>query len=283
MPDQLITINENIASKLIKNQFPEWSDLLIRPVAQSGWDNRTFHLGDELLLRFPSKAMYAPQVLKEQHWLPRLASHLPLQIPQSVAMGEPSDVYPWHWSIYKWLKGEPASLNNIDNITNFAEDLAKFLVALQGCDITNGPQAGPENFYRGGVLSHYEKDTRDAIANSHHGFDANLLTAIWDQALASTWQQAPVWVHGDVALGNLLVKEGKIVAVIDFGQLAIGDPACDLAVAWTLFVGQSRDTFRNRLQLDDATWQRARGWVLWKTLCAPVAGTDCHEIIGRIL
>ena len=175
--------------------------------------------------------------------------------------------YPLHWSIYKWLEGSPASIECIADLSQFATALAEFLSALQQCDATGGPLAGEHNFYRGGSLSIYDTETREAIENLEDKNYAKATTEVWDLALASAWERPPVWVHGDVAVGNLLVKNGQLSAVIDFGQLGIGDPACDLAIAWTFFTGENREAFRSVLNLDKATWERGRGWALWKALC----------------
>lgn len=272
-----------LVKRLISIQFPQWSTLPINPVKSSGWDNRTYHLGNNMTIRLPSKAEYASQVEKEQTWLPKLAKHLPLAIPKPIAKGRPTSEYPWPWSIYQWLEGETASPVRIDDLNQFAESLANFLKALQQCDTAGAPVAGPENFYRGGPLSIYDIDTRKAIKQLEDKKLAHTLSCIWEQALASSWQHKPVWIHGDIAVGNLLVAGGKLSAIIDFGQLAVGDPACDLAIYWTFLSGTSREIFYNILNLDRDTWDRARGWVLWKTLCAPVAGTDCERILNDLV
>lgn len=281
-PDKFV-IDLPLVQKLIHEQFPQWASLSIQPVKSSGWDNRTFHLGKHMLIRLPSNEAYAPQVEKEQYWLPKLAPKLPLAIPRPVAMGKPTNEYPWHWSIYQWLEGQTVTASRISDKKLFAENLAKFLKALQRCDTLGAPVAGPDNFYRGGDLSVYDVDTRKALTQIDNEQLANKLTAIWEKALSSKWHNDPVWVHGDIAIGNLLVNKGELVAVIDYGQLAIGDPACDLAIYWTLLSGQSREMFRNILELDNDTWNRGRGWVLWKTLCAPIAGTDCDTILNEII
>jgi len=278
-----VKIDVSFVQRLIREQFPEWADLQIKPVESSGWDNRTFHLGKDMMARLPSNAEYASQVEKEQHWLPILKPHLPLAIPKPIAMGKPTSEYPWHWSIYQWLEGETASTNCITDLNHFAEILANFLKALQQCDTTDAPIAGPNNFYRGGPLNVYDVDTRKAIAQIDDEKLADTLTVIWEKALDSTWQKDPVWIHGDIAVSNLLVTNGELSAVIDFGQLAIGDPACDLAIYWMFLSGESQKIFRKVLNLDSNTWDRARGWVLWKTLCAPIAGTACNKILNEII
>lgn len=230
-------------------------------------------------VRLPSAQDYAAKVAKEQHWLPRLAPSLPLPIPTPLAMGKPAAGYPWPWSVYRWIEGDTVAVAPIKDMTEFAVALAEFLVALQRIDTTDGPVAGEHNFYRGGNLAVYDAEARLAIGKLGNLIDVDAVTTAWDAALASTWQQPPVWVHGDIAVGNLLVNNGQLSAVIDFGSLAIGDPACDLVISWTWFTAISRAAFRTELNLDDATWARARGWALWKALivCAALPGTNSAE------
>jgi len=181
-----------------------------------------------MTVRLPSAESYASQVEKEQKWLPKLAPNLPLPIPQPLAMGKPSEDYPWPWSVYQWLDGKTASLEIISDLSAFALKLAEFLKAFQKIDSTGGPVAGPQNFYRGGSLKIYDQETREAIKKLDSAMDSKRITAIWNRALDSEWNQPPVWMHGDIAIGNLLVNNGELSAVIDFGQLGVGDPACDL-------------------------------------------------------
>lgn len=259
-------INKALVSRLINKQFPEWSDLYNTAVKNGGNDNRTFHLGDQMSVRLPSAAGYAPQVEKEQKWLPILGEKLSLPIPVPIAKGNPNEEYHWSWSIYKWLEGEPLSYNNIENLNHIAKELGIFLKELQAIDASEGPLAGKHNFYRGGSLSIYNDETRNAIENNKEDFDGGLLSEIWWLALDSEWKSMPVWVHGDIAPGNLLVKDGNLCAVIDFGILGVGDPSCDAAIAWTFFDDASRNVFRNEINFDKVTWNRARGWALWKAL-----------------
>jgi len=278
-----VQINEKLVHNLIFSQFPKLADLKIKAVSNQGWDNRTFHLGDNMLVRLPSDAMYASQVKKEYYWLPKLRSCLPLEIPKPIAMGNPTPEYPFHWLINEWLEGDTSAVDRIDDLGKFAISLAEFIKSLHQCDTKGAPLAGPDNFYRGGSLSIYDADTRKAIAQLKDKNLSRSLTAIWEKALSSSWEKSPVWVHGDIAIGNLLVTNGKLSAVIDFGQLAIGDPACDLVIYWTFLSGESQGMFRKTLNLDNDTWDRARGWALWKILCAPIAGTDCGKIIDGII
>jgi aminoglycoside phosphotransferase (APT) family kinase protein len=275
-----ITINETLVRHLVATQFPQWKDLSIRAVEQSGWDNRTFHLGEHMLVRMPSAEDYALQVEKEQQWLPKLAPLLPLPIPVPLGLGEPTNDYPWKWSIYAWLPGETATHSRITDLCGFAKNLAQFLIALQRIDSKNGPLPGPHSFYRGGALTTYDDEIRQAINALKGKIDTNAVTEIWEAALATEWTNPPVWVHGDISTGNLLVQNGQLSAVIDFGQLTVGDPACDFAIAWTFFKNKSRDAFRSALSLDNATWARGSGWALWKALIvyAGLSGTNPLEI-----
>jgi aminoglycoside phosphotransferase (APT) family kinase protein len=262
----VVDIDAELVRRLIRQQFPQWAGLPVNPVEQQGWDNRTFRIGREVLARLPSKYAYASQVEKEQSWLPRIAPHLPLSIPKPIGMGLPGFGYPWSWSIYGWIVGEPAEQALIDDLVGFARELARFLGALHAIDATSGPPAGQHSFFRGGSLATYDKETREAIKRLSDQTQASAAEELWNAALATEWEFAPVWVHGDVAPGNLLVSQGRLCAVIDFGCLAIGDPACDLAIAWTFFEGKSREEFRGGLCLDKATWLRGRAWALWKAL-----------------
>jgi aminoglycoside phosphotransferase (APT) family kinase protein len=272
-------VDVSLVGRLVATQFPQWAELPIRPVEHDGWDNWTFHLGEHMTVRLPSAAGYAQQVEKEQRWLPRLAPLLPLPIPVPLAMGMPDDHYPWHWSIYQWLDGEIATIERIADLPQFATTLADFLVALQRADATGGPPPGQHNFWRGGPLTVYDAETWQALTALEGTIDTDAAVAVWEAALAATWCGSPVWFHGDVAFGNLLVKNGQLCGVIDFGTSGVGDPACDLSIAWTLFEGKSREVFRAALPLDHATWARGRGWTLWKALItlAALTGTNSRE------
>ena len=283
-------IDAALAHRLVAAQFPHWAALPVRPVAHGGWDNRTFHLGDAMTVRLPSAARYVAQVEKEQLWLPRLATGLPLPIPSPIAMGRPGEGYPWPWSVYGWIEGETAAIAPVVDRRRFAGDLAGFLAALHRIDTTGGPEAGPHSFFRGGPLATYDTETRRAIASLDGRIDADAATEVWEAALAASWNGPPVWVHGDIAAGNLLVRDGYLSAVIDFGCCAIGDPACDLAIAWTFFDGEARATFRAALPVDPATWARGRGWALWKALIVlaalsanPMDAEKSPRIIGDLI
>jgi aminoglycoside phosphotransferase (APT) family kinase protein len=271
-------IDAVLVRRLVSAQFPQWKDLPITPVEFDGWDNRTFRLGDYMTMRLPSDDGYAPQVEKEHRWLPILAPQLPLPIPVPLAKGAPAECYPYSWSIYRWLDGEPVSIGGIEDLTELATTLADFLAALQRIEASDGPPAGQHSFFRGGPLETYDGETRRAIAALDGRIPADAARAVWNSALAATWHGPPVWFHGDVSAGNLLSRDGRLSAVIDFGCCGVGDPACDLSIAWTLLEGESREAFGVALAADAGTWVRGRGWALWKALITMVQHLNTHPI-----
>ncbi|MFD0207264.1 MULTISPECIES: aminoglycoside phosphotransferase family protein [Saccharothrix] len=268
-------IDAGLVRRLLASQFPRWAGLPVTPVEVDGWDNRTYRLGDDLTVRLPTGAGYAPAVEKEHTWLPVLAPALPVPVPVSLAMGVPGEGYPFHWSVRRWLDGQTASPDRVEDMAGFAVSIADFLRALRRIDATGGPTAGAHSFHRGSPPGHYDDGTRRALAASAGRIDVERAAAVWDDALrAPGWSGPPVWFHGDIASGNLLVDGGKLAAVIDFGTCGVGDPACDLVIAWTMFSGESRRVFREAVGLDDATWARARGWALWKALITLAEGDE---------
>lgn len=271
-----VTVDAEQVRRLIGDQFPRWADLPVRPVAKCGWDNVTFHVGDAMVARLPSAAEYALAVDKEQRWLPALAPRLPLPVPVPLAKGHPGADYPFSWSVYQWLHGEPARADRISDLVRFALDLAGFLKALQSVDAADGPQPGKHNWFRGATLRTYDAQARRALTALDGHIDVDLAREIWKTALDAPWDRVDTWFHGDIAPGNLLLDGGELAAVIDFGTCGVGDPSCDLAIAWTLLTADSRQAFRERLTVDEATWARGRGWALWKTLVA------CAQTVGRV-
>ncbi|MCM3258211.1 aminoglycoside phosphotransferase family protein [Paenibacillus lautus] len=262
----MIEITTELVRRLIHSQFPQWKDLTINLVEKSGHDNRTYRLGNDMTVRLPSHDRYASAVEKELTWLPVFKPHLSLPIPAPVAKGEPTEEYPLPWSINRWIEGETVSHANIRDVNEFAEDLAAFLKELQAIDASGGVPAGIQNFHRGGNLAVYDNETRSIIETLSDEYDQALLTEIWELSLTTKYQSAPMWLHGDVAVGNLLVKDGRLCGVIDFGTMGVGDPSSDLVMAWNFFDDDSRRIFLNRMNFDDNTVHRARGWALWKAL-----------------
>jgi aminoglycoside phosphotransferase (APT) family kinase protein len=276
---QRIDVDADQVRRLVREQFPQWASLPVQPVANGGWDNWTFRLGAEMVVRLPSASEYALAVEKEERWLPVLAPRLPLPIPVPLAKGEPGAGYPYSWSIRRWLGGQPASADGIAYPVRFAGDLAGFLAALRTIDPAGGPRPGTHNWFRGGPLRTYDEETQRALAVLEGQVDVALARDIWQTALEARWDGAESWFHGDVAAGNLLLSDGQLAAVIDFGTCGVGDPACDLAIAWTLLTAAGRQAFRKRLSVGDDTWARGRGWALWKALaaCAGAPGDDDEE------
>lgn len=286
-----VAIDLPLVRRLVATQFPQWADLSITPAVPQGWDNTTFRLGTNMSVRLPSAAGYTPQIEKEHRWLPKLAPHLPLPISVPLAKGNPGEGYPFNWSVYRWSEGEAASLAHINDLSEFATTLANFLVALQQVDPTGGPSPGLHSAYRGGPLTTYDAETRSAIAALEDEIDIEATTEVWETALAATWHGPPAWFHGDVAVGNLLVKDGRLSAVIDFGCSGVGDPACDVVIAWTFLPGESRQAFHSVLPVDSATWARGRGWALWKALIKlaehlnsnPFKAGEARRVLGEVL
>ncbi|MFC0681478.1 aminoglycoside phosphotransferase family protein [Lysobacter korlensis] len=259
------SIDEALVRELLVEQFPQWRDLPIRPVEGGGNDHRNFRLGDALSVRLPSAPGYVPQVEKEQTWLPRLAPVLPLPIPTVHGTGRPSVRFPAPWSVYGWLPGETASTTDITDPVRLAAELAEFLVVLRSADTSGAPGPGLHSAFRGAPLDHLD-DEMGALLERVQGSERDRAAGLWRDALAARYTDAPVWFHGDVSFHNLLIRDGELAAVIDFGCAGVGDPACDTVVVWTFLSGAARNAYRSGLAVDDATWARGRGWALWKGL-----------------
>jgi aminoglycoside phosphotransferase (APT) family kinase protein len=278
-----IETDASLVRRLLTTHCPQWADLPIAPVPSAGTDNALYRLGDDMVVRLPRIAWATGQVAKEHRWLPVLAPHLPLAIPVPLAMGPPGEGYPWDWSIYRWLDGENATDERIANPRELAIELASFVSALQRIDATGGPGPGDHNAFRGEPLAERDTATRTAIASLSDTFDSDTLTAAWNAALtAPAWQGPLVWIHGDLQAGNLLAVRGRLHAVIDFGCLGVGDPACDLMVAWNLLSPAARADFRAALAVDDASWARGRGWALTVGLVAFPYYRDSNPVLAGI-
>lgn len=256
-PDEIDT-DVHLVGRLLAAQFPQWANLPIERVPSAGTDNALYRLGDDMVVRLPRIHWAGGGVDKDFRWLPLLASLLPLSIPVPVAKGTPAEGYPWGWGVYPWLEGENPAVGRIPNPDSLASELAQFVKALHRVDLAGGPPAG-----RGVPLAMRDEPTRTALAALHGMIDTDAVTAEWDAALEiPSWSGHPVWVHGDPAPGNLLLQGSRLTGVIDWGGLGVGDPACDLIVAWNLLPANVRNIFRAEMGVDDATWERGRGWAL---------------------
>jgi aminoglycoside phosphotransferase (APT) family kinase protein len=259
-----VETDAGLVRRLLIAQFPHWAELPIDQVPHPGTDHAIYRLGENMSVRLPRIGWATGQVDKDFEWLPRLAPHLPLSIPVPLAKGEPGEGFPWHWSVSPWLEGRAWTDDGVGDLSEAAIELAGFILALQRIDSSGGPLAGEHNFFRGVPLADRDAAFRQAVPAWGGIVDTRVMLAAWDEALrAPVWDRPAVWVHGDLSRpGNLLVANGHLSAVIDFGCLGVGDPACDVRAAWSLFSGESREAFRAALAVDAATWMRARGWAL---------------------
>jgi aminoglycoside phosphotransferase (APT) family kinase protein len=269
------TIDIALVRRLVRAQFPQWAGLPLRLLGAAGSDHVIYRLGPELSVRLPRHTGAIRQARKEAQWLPRLAPVLPLAVPVPVEVGEPAFGYPWPWAVSRWLDGEVATVETLAHSSRTAVELAEFLAALQRFASDAGLVDDGREDLTGRPLAERDGETRDAIAQVDGVFDATAMTELWDAAMSVPgWQHPPVWFHGDFHTGNLLTTGGRLSAVIDFGELGIGDPACDLTIAFTLMSARSRAVFRAALDVDDATWTRGRGWALATGLNAYVHYAD---------
>src|SRR4029077_19799795 len=237
-------ISEALVVRLLASQFPQWADLPIEPVRSAGTDNALYRLGEDMVVRLPRILTATGQIEKERKWLPRLAPRLPLAIPVPIAKGLPAEGYPWHWSIYRWLEGETATDDRIADPLQAATELGEFVAALRRVDPAGGPPPAEHHSFRGVPLFRRDSSTRDAIKSLRNTLDATAALAAWEAAVyAPAWKGKDVWLHGDLHAANLLAQHGRLCAVIDFGCMGVGDPACDAMVAWTYLSAQTRDAF----------------------------------------
>jgi aminoglycoside phosphotransferase (APT) family kinase protein len=262
-------IDEALVRRLLAEQFPEWADLQLSRVAPDGTVNAIFRLGDELSVRLARREGPTEPGGKEIEWLPRLAPLLPLDVPVPVAQGRPNSEYPWFWDVHVWVEGATVPVEEIDAI-QAALDLAAFVAALQQVDPAGAPPG------RGIPLSKRDRAFRYWLER----FDGDPAVAVeWERALAAPpWDGPPAWHNGDLDVRNWLVRDGRITGVIDWGEMGMGDPACDVMVAWKLHSRDARDAFREALPTDDATWERARGWVLSQAVAALAYYTPANNL-----
>ena len=259
-------LDSDLARSLIACQFPQWADLPIWPIEQMGHDNRTFHLGDELTVRLPSDPSYVDHIPCEILCLTKLQPYLDVRIPECVGEGKACDLFPAPWTVNRFIPGKTISHDTVphDKEVQLARDIRHALFQLQAAPTMNAPEAGKHCWYRGCHPSVYEAETLAALEKWKDVLPVAALRSIWDQAMATRYDRDPVWFHGDVAVGNLLVQDGRLCAMIDFGTSAVGDPACDYVMAWTFFSAPAREVFL--AGLDEDMILRAKAWAIWKAL-----------------
>ena len=247
-----------VVKQLLEEQFPDWSHYGIEPFDHQGTDNVMLKLGEDKIIRLPRSQRSEESLKKECLWLAKIESGLSIEIPHIIGVGCPSEQYPFQWVIVNYLEGSSPSDNNFLDLAQAATDLGHFIKELQRVDTTDAPLCS-----RKSPSMSSDKETRQLIPALSDVFDAKEITQLWEAALEiPPWKKDPVWLHGDIHAGNLLVQNGKITGVIDFGMSGVGDPARDLMVGWMLFKEDSRKTFRDGVEPDEAMWDRARGCAL---------------------
>lgn len=257
--------DEALVRQLLADQHPAWADLAVRRVPSTGTDHAVFRLGDDMVVRLPRIRWAERQVAGETAWLPLLTPHLPAGVPVPIAAGAPGRGYPFRWLVSPWVPGrdvlEVLAEGEAFDWPQLASDLARFLRSLQAIATDGAPASGK----RGQALAARDELTRAGIAalDALDGeVDGTRAREVWDAALAADpWPGPPVWIHGDLLPGNLVVARGRLAGVIDWSSTGVGDPACELMVAWSL-PADARARLRAELEVDDATWARARGWVV---------------------
>lgn len=289
-----LSVDEALVGRLIADQLPDYTGMALRRLGSSGSSNSLFRLGDELLVRVPRQPGGSATILKEARWQPYLADALPARVPEIVAVGEPAHGYPEHWSVVRWLEGEhpTADGSSTGSRTQLARDLAGVVRAMRELEIP--PEAREDaalRGYRAEPLTGIDSDIRAcaeqcrSVPNLDLDVDAVLL--VWDAAMAAAADGPPPgthWLHGDLLAENVLVRDGRLAAVLDFGGLAVGDPTVDLAAAWEVLDPETRALFRAEagLGLDERTWVLGRAWALalavmtfpyyWQTMPERCAG-----------
>lgn len=278
MPAAEVEVDAALVRRLLRAQFPEWAALPLRRTPGIGWDNVVYRLGDDLAVRLPRRALAARLVEKEHRWLPELARHLPVPVPAPLALGGPGGGYPWAWTVCPWIPGRRAATNPVRDRRRLAEDLGRFVAALH----RPGPADGPANPYRAVPLAARHRSTTGYLKVVGDLVDGRSARRVWRAALdAPPWEGPPVWIHGDLHPANMLVAGGHLAGVIDFGDLAVGDPAVDLVSGWMLLDATARPVFRRAAGADAATWDRARGWALSIGLACLAHSAD-NEVVGAM-
>ena len=257
-----ISVHDATVRSLLSSQFPQWSAKPLERLPDSGTDSAIYRLGDTLGVRLPRTHWAVQQVELEWKWLRGLAPSLPTSIPAPIAKGKPGEGYPYPWLVYPWIDGESLDAAPVDEWGSLATSLAAFVRALETVSV---PVNAPTPRRRGGPLTSVDREARRAIRNLRGVIDVDRATQIWNAAVdADAWMKDPVWIHGDLLPGNILIRDQKLVGVIDWSGVSVGDPACEAMLTWSL-PPHARQTFRQTLGFDGATWARARGWVVEQT------------------
>ncbi|MFJ7778725.1 aminoglycoside phosphotransferase family protein [Streptomyces yangpuensis] len=284
-------VGDGLVRRLVAGRFPRWAGMTVERFPSGGTVNAMYRLGEDMVVRLPLHEGGAEDVVTEREWLPRLAPLLPTAVPEVLGAGEPAEGYPWRWSVYRWMAGEIPEAGALEEPVALARDLAAFVAAMRSITLAGAPQA-----YRGGPVADLDAPTRAAIGElrliPEEGVDCDALAAVWEEAVrAGEWDGPPVWVHGDLMPGNVLVDGGRLTSVIDFGCAGVGDPACDLFPAWNLLPAGAREVFREALGVDDATWTRGRGRTLSQAVIAlpyyrttnPAMARNARHVIREVL
>lgn len=268
--------------KLLREQFPHWADLALAPFKSSGTDHLLFRLGSEKVVRFPANAEAAQNIPMHAQWMPRFAA-LPLQTPQILGTARPDSSAPFAWTVLNWIDGVDAATASISDWPLTVEILGRFVRELRLVDTSGGLVCGQHNAWRGSPLSALDRRTRAAIDAVSDTYDRRAMLAVWSVALsAPEWCGGPLWVHGDIHAANMIVRDGQIVGIIDFGLMALGDPACDLAVGWSFIPTEFREPFFDATQVDQTTRQRGKGWGLYIGVIAYSHYRDKNPVLARI-
>jgi aminoglycoside phosphotransferase (APT) family kinase protein len=256
--DDEVTIKTGLVRRLMAEQFPHLSDLPLTEFHSTGTVNAIYLLGDELCVRLPRVQRWANCLEQEFKWLPLLAPGLTLQVPEPVVKALPTSYYPFSWAIFRWIDGQTYALDRIDDERQVAADLAQFVAELRSNDL---PPIDDQTPYGGRPpLAAQDADVRNWIAQSGELIDGPAVTAAWEDALKGpAWDGTYAWIHSDLMPPNLLVKDGRLRAVIDFGATGLGDPATDLNPAWSVFGQAGRSVYRSLVGADDDIWRRGRG------------------------
>lgn len=283
-----LPVDADLVRALLREQFPKLADRSLERVPSAGTVNVLYRLGDDLVVRLPRLREWGVDIVREDTWLPQLAPHLPLPIPEPVALGRPSDAFPTHWSIVRWIQGDVATEAELD-MGLAAEQLGSFVAALRQVPIDGAPRAHAKE--RGGDLALRDQQVRTLLTRLSDEVDEAAMLDVWERALdACTVPFDPVWVHTDLLPSNLLVRDGALVAVLDIGASHVGDPACDLTPAWAVLDGGARGEFRELLAPTEAEWSRAQGWILDQALTAlpyyretnPTMAAMAQRILGAL-